>query len=532
MLDQATLSKLRSKPWRMDNLYKVLTVKKDHEKTQEDLELEAATGKVAQRSVQFRRNNVQRYLDTVPHPRKLIPKARQLGITTGASIDTLDSAMFVRGHKSAIIANNGKLVTELFNSKVRYPFTNPALPNILNFEGAFPPKRMTLSELEFTHDSSVSVITAATGRSLNKMHISELGKLDLDYPDRAKDLIQTSLPALPAGADVTIESTADAGPKGEFFRLCSEAAEMQKAGIPAGPDDFMMIFFGWYLDPDYRIEETLRPIPKELNEYFKELEQKYGIFLDQAQKNFYCSKWRTLRGAVFRQFPSTWEECFRMSQEGVIYADEMGQMDLDRRIDWIPIRSELPVDTWWDLGISRSDQCIILFTQTYPNGTIAIVDYVEGALKGMAHYAKILQDKNYHYGFHTAPWDIVKKAPNSTGHLISQWRVAANLGIRFQIAPKMNISDGIESVRNMFPRFVIDRQRCEKLIQRMRNYRYEFDEDKMIFVRDPVHDINSHACDAVRVMGTRHDTLMAKRALAGKPKKNTGTSNGMMAALT
>ena len=70
------------KSWRMNNLYKIRN----------------KNGLV----IPFKRNSSQKKLASIKHPRKITTKARQLGISTDAVIDALDSCIFVAGTQAGI----------------------------------------------------------------------------------------------------------------------------------------------------------------------------------------------------------------------------------------------------------------------------------------------------------------------------------------------------------------------------------------------------------------------------------------------
>jgi len=46
----------------------------------------------------------------------------------------------------------------------------------------------------------------------------------------------------------------------------------------------------------------------------------------------------------------------------------------------------------------------------------------------------------------------------------------------------------------------IDKQRCKLLISAIRDYRKEYDSKLKVYKNRPLHDHNSHACDALRYL--------------------------------
>ena len=80
--------------------------------------------------------------------------------------------------------------------------------------------------------------------------------------------------------------------------------------------------------------------------------------------------------------------------------------------------------------------------------------------------------------------------------------MALDLGIRFEIAPKLSIDEGIDAVRRLLPQAWIDRTRCKRGLEAFQGYRRQWDERLRMFTQKPVHDWSSHACDAVRTYAT------------------------------
>jgi phage terminase large subunit len=70
--------------------------------------------------------------------------------------------------------------------------------------------------------------------------------------------------------------------------------------------------------------------------------------------------------------------------------------------------------------------------------------------------------------------------------------------------------DGIDHVRNTFPRLIFNGGKCGHLIDAIKNYRKERMEDKermdltgrsnAFFKDTPIHDWTSHPCDALRYL--------------------------------
>ena len=203
---------------------------------------------------------------------------------------------------------------------------------------------------------------------------------------------------------------------------------------------------------------------------------------------------------------------FDASLVGSYYGQLMSEALLDGRLCRLKHDPGLLVHTAWDIGVS--DACSIIFFQVLRNGQIHIIDYVEDHSQGFAYYAGILQEKaqklKYNYGTHLGPHDL-KNREISTG--VSRLETAKTLGIKFDLVPKISVADGIDAVRGILGKCWFDYQdlddpenkdkyegKVNQLVNAIRQYSKEWDEEKKIFKDKPKHDWTSHGCDALRML--------------------------------
>jgi len=177
---------------------------------------------------------------------------------------------------------------------------------------------------------------------------------------------------------------------------------------------------------------------------------------------------------------------------GAYYASIIDELEEKGRITDVPYDSAMQVHTWWDLGMA--DSTAIWFVQHGPFET-RVIDYYENHGVGLEHYVKVLQEKGYVYGQHVAPHDIEVR---ELGSGKSRKEVALSLGIRFDVAPRMQVIDGINAVRQLLPRCYFDREKTQKGLDALRQYRTSYDEKLRVFRKTPLHDWTSHAADAFR----------------------------------
>lgn len=200
----------------------------------------------------------------------IILKARQLGFATLMAIVGLDEVIFLNDWRAAIIAHTINDATEIFETKVKFPYDNLAD----GIRAARPAKNDRAGMLRFEHGSSIRVATSARSGTLQRLHVSEFGKICANYPKKAREIVTGAFPAVGKNAK-TIESTAE-GQEGYFFQFCQEAQR--------GDGQFKFHFFPWWRDPAYVWRPELVTEAAEDRAYFERLEIDHGITLTPEQR--------------------------------------------------------------------------------------------------------------------------------------------------------------------------------------------------------------------------------------------------------
>lgn len=192
------------------------------------------------------------------------------------------------------------------------------------------------------------------------------------------------------------------------------------------------------------------------------------------------------------EYAQEFECSFEASVKGAIYARELSEARDQGRVGKVPHEQTLKVDTWWDLGVG--DNTAIWFVQRFRQ-EVRLIDYYEASGEGLPHYVKVLQDRRYTYGKHIAPHDIrVRELVSGRSRI----EVAKSLGINFDIAPNIDLEDGIHAVRMLLPNCWFDAEKCKAGIEALMNYRRDYNTRIGEFRAVPVHDWSSHGADAFR----------------------------------
>jgi len=204
--------------------------------------------------------------------------------------------------------------------------------------------------------------------------------------------------------------------------------------------------------------------------------------------------------SIFRQ---EYFNSFSAGMSGSYYGKIMEQLEIAGRIREVPYDPQLPVHTWWDLGID--DSMSIGFFQII-GAENRIIDYEEGSGEGLSHYAKILANKEYNYGRHYAPHDIVVR---ELGTGKSRYETAKSLGLEFEVVsddnfkihsavPNLSIEDGRDMLRMKLNTCYFDKEKTGRLVKALKAHHKDFDEANKVYRNNAKHDWSSHGSDMMR----------------------------------
>lgn len=481
--------------WRLNNLYDIVDKKG--------------------RQVKFKMNWAQEELYSNIWNCNLILKARQLGISTFVCLLFLDRCLFNSNVSAGIIAHTREDVEMLFR---RVKFAYDCLPDEL--KALRQANTDTAQMLQFSNGSSLRVGTSLRSSTFQYLHISEFGKVCARYPEKAREIITGSLNTISPGQYVFIESTAE-GREGYFHDMVKDAQDMQAQGKKLTSLDYKFFFFSWHRHPDYRLAEQV-DIPSDLVEYFNDLQEVHGINLNPAQKAWYCKKYQTQHEDMKREYPSTPEESFQASTEGLYYGKYMTKVRVEKRIGRVPHDETLPVFVAMDLGFN--DSTAIWFYQVCGQ-EVRVIDYYENNGEPLTHYLKVLKDKPYSIEQYFVPHDA-----NNTeyGSGLTRVRIASNHGIHFTVLPKLSVQEGIDAVRNVLGRCWFDSVKCEKGIRSLDNYKKEWNERHGCWSDKPVHNFASDGADGFRYLAQSLRHAKSKAQEEEEHKRSLAVARGFL----
>lgn len=484
--------------WRLNNLYTITT--KEGKK------------------VPFRMNWAQQELWENLLLNNLVLKVRQLGISTFIQLLQLDTCLFNASTSCGVIAHDRESAEDLFHRNIKSPYED--LPE--SIRAAVTATSDTARQLRFSNGSVIRVGTSMRSGTYQILHVSEFGKICARWPDKAREIVTGSFETVPVGHGLKfVESTAE-GREGYFYDYCQEARSLQDAGKELGDQDWKFFFFPWWKHPEYRSRDTSTVITSDRASYFDETEKAIGEPIPLARRLWYVGKAKTLGEDMLREYPSTPDEAFAVTIQGAYYGNEMREVRRSGRIAKVPYQTGALVHTWWDLGMD--DMMAIWFVQRIGR-ELHVIDYYEHNGEGLAHYAKVLQDRGYLYGAHVGPHDLeVRELGGGEGEGITRRETARRLGINFTVAPgpgSVSQADGIQAVRNLLSIAWFDEEKCDKGIKCLEAYQREWNEALGTYRTVPLHNWACHGADAFRhgaIGDVKTAAVRAQNVLPVSPK--------------
>ncbi len=198
---------------------------------------------------------------------------------------------------------------------------------------------------------------------------------------------------------------------------------------------------------------------------------------------------------------------FEVGNLGAYYTREMADMDREGRITILKPDPRLNLHSIWDLG-GTDATAGILFQVT--GRYIHILALLHDTGRGLKFYLeeadKMRQSWGLQWGSHFMPHDVDQKQ-QGWEHCESRLMQARKHGWMLQRVPKVNVEDGIEAVRYMFPRVRINKLHCAQLVRALREYQREYDEVKARFDPKPLDNWAVHIADAFRYLGVQYKRL-------------------------
>lgn len=456
------------------------------------------------------------------HTRHLVLKARQLGISTFTELWMLAELMFTANYKAAIVDKTQDDGDEKID-KMRFAYEHldyvPENPTPLDLElaaigrmikeyhGELVGKKANDGKpcvvsntgvLRFTRNGSVvRARVTYRGGTIQMLHVSELGRISMREPKRAKEIVKGSFNSVGKNCTIVCESTHEGGKTGTHYEQV--VAAMDNIGKPLTKLHFRFWFFAWWQDKGYVLDEE-QDISREDAEYFASIEKQCGITLRPEQKWWYVSMKQTQRSMMRQEYPSVPDEALSPIMDGTIFAREIMALRESGNLTRVfePER-HLPIYTAWDLGYS--DFTSIWWFQPTGDGRWLVLDCYTANRLRQEHYISILREHDAMWG-HCAvvylPHD--GDSHNNVGGTYAEGMRKA--GYTVKRVPRTNDPwVSVDNTRELLRSCIFHKRCSEQTRVGVKTYdsgvgylqNYHTDNDRTI-----CHDENSHASDAFR----------------------------------
>lgn len=476
---------LPSKLWRLNNLYTIVN-------------------KFGQR-IRFVMNLSQHkvYAASLRHPRLVILKSRQQGISTLWLVSFFDDTVTNRDFSIGLMAQGqDEAATLLERTKILWEELDPNIKEYLKIAIS----KDNTKEFSLTNGSNIFIRTSFRSTTLQRLHISEMGKIANKYPEKAQETKTGTLQAIAPGNIAVIESTAEGANlfKDMWDNAIKFYGQMSKK-------DFYPVFLSWLDDPDC-ILETDQLIGTNAYKYFNELEQKLRIELSQQQKNFWIAQYRELGEKIYQEYPSTPIEAFMATKDGSYYAKLYLEYVKGKNEKVDLYDKNLDVQVAVDLGMN--DTNVLNIFQTYKD-EVRIIDEIHDSGQQISYYTDQLKEKPYAGNITRVllPHDA-EVAEMTSGKTRTQVFQEEMPGVEIVVLPRTDVNEGIEQVRQIIRHLWIDPVKCPYLIECLYNYKKQWDEKWERWRNKPDHDEYSNGADSIRYLavgGERDSKIRGQR---------------------
>jgi hypothetical protein len=197
------------------------------------------------------------------------------------------------------------------------------------------------------------------------------------------------------------------------------------------------------------------------------------------------------------EFAQEYECSFDAALKGAIYAEEVNALFYEQRVKPELYDPNLPTHVVFDLGFT--DSTVAIYWQEAKDGTLRVVNVEATQGKDIFHHIDRVASFSSlnELGQVWLPHDARAKNLQTGRSVVEQF---LENDIRPQIVPNHKVRDRIAATRRLFPRIHLDETPCTDLIEALKGYRREWDDNLLRFSDQPLHDWCSDYADAFGYM--------------------------------
>lgn len=181
---------------------------------------------------------------------------------------------------------------------------------------------------------------------------------------------------------------------------------------------------------------------------------------------------------------------------GSVFGKQLARAREDGRIGRVAYDDALGVYTAWDLGVG--DATAIWFFQVTTGGEIHFIDHYESAGEDLGHYISIIQNKPYNYNKHFLPHDAKARELQTGTTRVDFFNARGIHNVEVLRPTRFTLGqDDISLVaRPKFSKCWFDEEKCQRGLECLRAYHYEYNEKNKLLKDKPCHDWSSHSSSA------------------------------------
>jgi hypothetical protein len=448
--------------------------------------------------------------------RLIILKARRLGMSTALDVLLTDQMLWNAGTQCSLVDQTAADAERKLATIAKVAVDNLPSGTLQHIERVRDSGSILEVSVAGNAASSFFAGLRARGGTNNWLHLSEWGVIQADDPRRSEEILTGAIPSAEHGR-IIIETTWKGGRGGHLWDIVKGALETPEAAKT--DKDWRVVFFPWWKDPTYVVEGDVSTISPAISQYLDNMEQTTGHTFSPQQRLWYDRQSRDLGLFIFREFPTTLDECFKSPVEGAIYAGELDKLRASGAISAFKTDNSTLVHTAWDLGSPVNT--VVWYFQVIGGNEIRVIDCdMDMDMTPVQRVGHMLA-KGYSYGAHFLPHDAA--ATRTSGKADAQVYTEAGLA-NVRVLPRTHdIWIGINACLQMFPRFSFRLPACERGLDALANYAYKRSSATGIVVNEPVHNWASHAADALRMIAEADMSGMLKTGFA-KPRPTVVTT--------
>jgi hypothetical protein len=448
--------------------------------------------------------------------RLIILKARRLGMSTALDVLLTDQMLWNAGTQCSLVDQTAADAERKLATIAKVAVDNLPSGTLQHIERVRDSGSILEVSVAGNAASSFFAGLRARGGTNNWLHLSEWGVIQADDPRRSEEILTGAIPSAEHGR-IIIETTWKGGRGGHLWEIVKGALETPEAAKT--DKDWRVVFFPWWRDPTYVVEGDVSTISPAISQYLDNMEQTTGHTFSPQQRLWYDRQSRDLGLFIYREFPTTLDECFKSPVEGAIYAGELDKLRASGAISAFKTDNSTLVHTAWDLGSPVNT--VVWYFQVIGGNEIRVIDCDMDLDMTPVQRVGHMLAKGYSYGAHFLPHDAA--ATRTSGKADAQVYAEAGLA-NVRVLPRTHdIWIGINACLQMFPRFSFRLPACERGLDALANYAYKRSSATGIVVNEPVHNWASHAADALRMIAEADMCGMLKTGFA-KPRPTVVTT--------